>query len=241
METQPKPPLKDRPQPNARSFRNRIHAADLICKLVAVSLPAPCLVLASTGSSLPMAKFLASKLKAPFDLSLVQTFAQATDGNANAEVGYVSELGGMYMPNAYKGKSSPDVWSDTSASMGVEKLKNLRRLYTPGRAAFDPFGRSILLIDDGSSSKPALIATLRGLAENGAKKIVVASPVISCETVERLLAEKIEIVCLKMTTGQSEAADHYESFLELSPMDLIELLDSNRIYPSTFQGDGKAI
>lgn len=238
MEAQSVLTRENRPKTNVRSFRNRIHAADLLCKLVTVSLPAPCLVLASTGSSLPMAKFVASKLKAPFDLSLVQSFAQATNGNANADAGYVSELGGLYVPD---NRVQLGVSQRALASLQAEKLKNLRQLYTPGRAAFDPFGRSVLVIDDGSSYEPALIATLRGLAQNGAKKIVVASSVISCETVERLLAEKIEIVCLKMTTGQSEAADHYESFLDLSPMDLIELLDSNRIYPSTFQGDGKAI
>lgn len=208
-------------------FRNRIHATDLLRHLLPVCTDGSCLVVATSRSALPMAKYLASSLRTQFDISLVAGFGISAD--ANSYVGYVTEDGDIHLGSISDKFNLTDETIQRLAQIEIEKIRHLRRLYTPNRPSHDPTDRTLIVIDDGTADAEALIATLRSLNSRCVRKMIVASSVLSAETAQALLREGAEVVCLQMNAHDeiADPANLYENFREPNPLDVIEILNSS--------------
>ena len=103
------------------------------------------------------------------------------------------------------------------------------RLFRAGRAFPDTADRTIILVDDGLASGYTMLAAIQSVKEKNAAKVVVAVPTGSAGTVQMLLPEVDELVCLNVRTGYSFAvADAYRLWHDLTDDEVLSLLDKSR-------------
>jgi putative phosphoribosyl transferase len=190
---------------------------------------APCIegkssvILALPRGGVPVASEIASRVGAPLDVLLVR------------------KLGVPWQPElAFGAISSGDVlvFNDEVLRMldlspreideVVEReraeLARREQLYRGGRPSLPVDGRTVVLVDDGIATGSTVRAGLRALATRGASRTIVACPVAPPETVERLLREADDVICLQMPPNLGAIGLWYEDFSPVTDEEVQRLL-----------------
>ena len=112
-----------------------------------------------------------------------------------------------------------------------EEVNNARREmdrrieeYLDGRPAPDVRGRMAILVDDGLATGVTALAAIRYARSLGAAKVVVAVPVLSEEARRAVAAEADGLVYLDLPEPFRKVQDAYESFGEVVPEEIHDLL-----------------
>jgi putative phosphoribosyl transferase len=80
-------------------------------------------------------------------------------------------------------------------------------------------------VDDGLASGYTMLAAITFVKRKSPLKIIVAVPTASKKTVDSILPEVDELVCLNIRSGYPFAvADAYEDWYDLTDEDVLELL-----------------
>jgi putative phosphoribosyl transferase len=88
-------------------------------------------------------------------------------------------------------------------------------------------GQAVIVVDDGLASGYTMRAAVQFLKLRGAGQIIAAVPTGSERTVQDLLPEVDELVCLNVRGGWSFAvADAYENWYDLDEEEVLEILAS---------------
>jgi predicted phosphoribosyltransferase/alpha/beta superfamily hydrolase len=86
-------------------------------------------------------------------------------------------------------------------------------------------GRTVIVIDDGLATGATAIAALRSLRAEGAARIILAVPVASPETIERMRPEADEVVCLQEESDFYAIGQFYVDFGQVDDTEVRSLLD----------------
>jgi putative phosphoribosyl transferase len=180
-------------------------------------------ILALPRGGVPVAQEIASKLGVPLDVLLVR------------------KLGVPWQPElAFGALSSDDVvvyneevlraldLSPQEIEEVVEReraeLARRERVYRGGRPPLAVSGKTAVVVDDGIATGSTMLAALRALATRGASRTIVACPVAPPDTVERLLKEADDVICLQMPPNLSAIGFWYEDFAPVADEEVQRLL-----------------
>jgi putative phosphoribosyl transferase len=94
-----------------------------------------------------------------------------------------------------------------------------------GRAAPDLADKTVLLVDDGIATGGTARAALRAIRRRGPRRVVLAVPVASTDTLEALAPEADEIVCLSPQPELYAIGPWYENFRPVEDDDVVAILD----------------
>lgn len=105
-----------------------------------------------------------------------------------------------------------------------DELRRREHEYRRGRPPLPVAGRTVVVVDDGIATGSTIRAALQVLARRGAARTIVACPVAPPETVELLLEEADEVVCLKTPPELVAIGLWYRDFTPVEDEEVVRLL-----------------
>lgn len=107
-----------------------------------------------------------------------------------------------------------------------EKREAIRRLqvYRGSRKPIDINSKIAILVDDGVATGLTMLAAIKTVKEKGAKKIIIAIPVIAEDSLEKIIKETDEVVYLDAPESFGAIGMFYKNFGQISDDNVIELM-----------------
>ena len=114
---------------------------------------------------------------------------------------------------------TPDVIEEIAAREQRE-IDRRSRLYRGTRSLVDIHGKELIIVDDGLATGSTMMAAVRALRHQGAKRTVVAVPVGPRDTCDALRREADQVVCLSSPEPFYSVGTWYEDFTQLTDRDV---------------------
>lgn len=168
------------------------------------------LVLGVPRGGVEVARQVANRLDAPLDVVVVRKIG--APGSPEYAAGAVDVDGNVY---ANEDAGVARGWLERAAA--PEQAEAIRReaLYRAGRPPLEVAGRTVIVVDDGIATGLTATAALRWLASRGAKRTVIAAPVMAPDSARMLEADADEVVALARPYGFGAVGAYYAQFLQL--------------------------
>ncbi|MGH9646754.1 MAG: phosphoribosyltransferase [Bryobacteraceae bacterium] len=210
-------------------FRNRVEAGRLLAQaLVEYVGRLNVVVLGLPRGGVPVARIVADFLGAPLDVFLVRKLG----------VPWQPELGfGAIAETPVTGPSvrvidqglvqecgltPKDI--DAIAAREQREIDRRSRLYRGTRSMIEVRGKEVIIVDDGLATGSTMLAAVRALRHQGARRIVVAVPVGPASTCGAMRREADEVVCLSTPEPFEAVGAWYEDFTQVSDREVQEAL-----------------
>ncbi|WP_276254442.1 phosphoribosyltransferase [Halomontanus rarus] len=184
------------------------------------------LVLGIPRGALPVARPVADALGADLDVVVAQKIG--APGNPELAIGAAASDGSVWLNEALVERLGvPDSHVEREREREAERAREKAAAYRPGGRTDLPelTGERVVVVDDGVATGATAIACLRQLRENGAARVILAVPVGSPDSLERLEDEADEIVALRTPADFRAVGQYYRDFGQVSDDEAIEYLD----------------
>ena len=115
---------------------------------------------------------------------------------------------------------------DLEGIIEAEKEEILRRMkiYRPGRPALNLKNKTVILVDDGIATGMTMQATLLSARGLGAKKVIIAVPVIPQDQIRILEKFSDELVYLDAPVNFGAISVFYQEFAQVNDEQVIKLM-----------------
>ncbi len=203
-------------------FENRAQAGRLLAERLKAYSGGNTLVLAIPRGGVPVGWELAEGLGGELDVVLVHKLR--SPDNREFAVGSVAEDGHVYLSAEARTLGLSERYLKEEAAFQLEALKRRRAMYTPVRPPVDPFGRCVIVVDDGLATGFTMIAALRSLRVRRPAWVVAAVPVAPPGIVERVGTWANEVVCLETHEDFRAVGAWYADFSPVTDEEAVELL-----------------
>ncbi|WP_135827139.1 phosphoribosyltransferase [Halorussus ruber] len=205
-------------------FQNRTDAGRQLADLLDDHDVDADVVLGIPRGGLPVARPVADALDAPLDVIVASKIG--APNNPELAIGAVASDGSVWRNDDLIDRLGVDEEyvereRQSEAEAAREKLERYRGTDDPP----DLEGKLVVVVDDGLATGATTTAALRQVREAGASRVVLAVPVGSPDSVERLQSEADEVVVLETPPHFSAVGQFYESFAQVSDEEAMEYLD----------------
>lgn len=212
----------DRKQPAGR-FADRADAGHRLGAAVAALGLADPVVVGLARGGVEVAAPVAGVLGAPLDVLVVR------------------KVGHPWQPELALGalaEDGPVVWdrrglaragltpADLDAAVETERAECRRRVsaYRSGRSPVGLAGRDVVAVDDGVATGSTARAAVRALQGAGARRVVLAAPVVADDAAVGLAAEGVEVVALLRPQAFRAVSVWYADFAQTTDATVLRLL-----------------
>lgn len=195
-------------------FKDRESAGQLLAKRLKGTKAD--LVLGIPRGGVVVAEEIAKELKLPLDIVVVR------------------KIGAPWQSELALGALDPDgeiIWEgnlredlNETVKSELKELKRREDLYRNGRKKIEVQEKTIILVDDGVATGSTVSAAIKYLKRHGAK-IILAVPVASKDSLEKIKVEADEIVVLETPEYFEAVGQFYSEFLSVSDEEVISLLN----------------
>jgi putative phosphoribosyl transferase len=206
-----------------RRFADRLAAGrELAERLRPLGAENP-VVLGLARGGVPVAHEVAQALEAPLDVLVVRKIG--APGNPEYGIGAIAE-GGVRVLNQQALRQLLVSVEELEAAVARERAEVEARVkrYRGERPPVEVEGRTVIVVDDGLATGGTARAALRAVRARAPRKLVLAVPVGSPDTVDALRAEADEVVCLLQPEFMWAVGLWYEHFEPTSDSEIIRLL-----------------
>jgi len=182
-------------------------------------------VLALPRGGVPVAYEVAGRLGAPLDIFLVRKLG--VPGHEELAMGAISE-GDVEVLSVelIRELGIPDALVRQTAVRERLELDRRNTFFREGRRSIPVGGQQVILVDDGLATGSTMEAAILGLRRLNPARIVVAAPVGSRETCERLRNIADEVVCLHTPERFEAVGLWYSDFSQTSDEEVRRLLSA---------------
>jgi len=176
------------------------------------------------GGVIPAAE-IAKELKLPLDIVVPRKIGAPF--NSELALGALTQDGKVVwneeLMNSFH--LSPDD-SHLQEIIEKERAESKRRvdLYRRGRPPLVLKGKTVILVDDGIATGATMRAAIAYAKEQGAQKIIVATPVATVDTLEKIAPEVDEVVSVLLPKTFMGISAFYDTFGQTSDDEVISLL-----------------
>lgn len=203
-------------------FQDRLDAGHQLAKALAPYQGQHPLVLAIPRGAVPMARVVAEALDGELDVVLVRKIG-APDW-AEFAVAAVDESGWVYRNPQVPDSPNLRAHIAVQREVELERIRQRRAQYIPGRGPAAVQGRTVIVVDDGLATGATMIAALHGLRQQGPAKLVCAVPVAPPEVLERVRHLVDAVVCLHPAPELHAVGQFYADFGQVEDAEAIAAL-----------------
>lgn len=185
------------------------------------------IVLALPRGGVPVAYEVARALALPLDVYLVRKLG--VPGHEELAMGAIASGGTCVLDEATiasTGTSRADVADAIARERAEMKRRELR--YRGDVPEPDLHGKTVIVVDDGIATGASMRAVVEALRRREPRRIVVAVPVASSESVSALERVADAIVCIAMPEPFYAVGLYYADFRQLEDDDVTRLLTAAR-------------
>lgn len=206
-------------------FANRERAGRELAAMLAQYRNTDAIVLALPRGGVPVGYEVATALGATLDLVLVRKIG--APGQPELAVGAVADGA---EPELALNESIARVldldpgYLESEKTRALAEIERRRRVYRGARELPVLADRTVILVDDGLATGMTALAALRSLRRQRPRRLVLAVPVASPDTINLLRPEADEIVCPKITDELFAVGEAYGDFRQLSDDEVVEFL-----------------
>ena len=212
-------------------FRNREEAGRLLAQALVEYVGRPNLVvLGLPRGGAPVARIVADFLGAPMDVFLVRKLG--VPWQPELGFGAIAETPGTDPPVRVIDQGlvrecelTQKVIDDITAREQRE-IDRRSRLYRGTRSMIEVQGKEVIIVDDGLATGSTMLAAVRALRQQGAKRIVVAVPVGPPSICNAIRREADEVVCLSSPEPFEAVGAWYEDFTQVSDREVQQTVSS---------------
>jgi putative phosphoribosyl transferase len=193
-------------------FRDRRDAGrQLAARLEAYRSRDDVLILALPRGGVPVAAEVAKALGLPFDLLLVRKLG--IPGCAETAMGAIAANGVCVMnEDLIQQLDLTRTEINEVKRRETEELARRERLYRAGKPPIEVTGKTVIVIDDGIATGATMQAAILLLRRQGARRIIVATPVAPPDTARKLAREVDEMIVVAEPEEFSAVGEWYRNF-----------------------------
>jgi predicted phosphoribosyltransferase len=199
-------------------FRDRIEAGFALAEKLKKYKNDPGLVLAVPRGGVPIAYIVAKELGFPLDLVLTKKIGHPA--NKEYAIGAVSLTDSYVVPHEHVSEK----YIEAQIIHIRRRLHEMYKTFMGDKEPESIKGKTLIVIDDGIATGNTLIATINMLKKGQPGKIVIAVPVASSNSVQKLSPEVDELVCLLVPEVFFGVGAFYENFSQVSDEEVMDYL-----------------
>jgi len=208
-------------------FHDRQHAGRELAQCLVDFREKSPIVLGLPRGGVPVAYEVAQALHAPLDVWVVRKLGAPMQPELG--MGAVAEGGEVFVDaHIVREVGASEAELQEVIARKTTEVEERSRRFRRGRAGPDLADKTVLLVDDGIATGGTARAALRAIRRHKPRRVVLAVPVGSTETLEALAAEADEIVCLSPQPRLFAIALWYDDFQPVEDEDVVALLDKAR-------------
>lgn len=206
-----------------RVYSDRVEAGRLLAGALAAHAGPDTIVVGLPRGGVPVAFEVARALGAPLDVFVVRKLG--VPFQPELAMGALAS-GGIVVRNESVLAMLPDPEGSLGQARRREQAVILERerRYRGARAALDPAGKEVIVVDDGVATGATMKAAVQALRAAAAARVVVAVPVAPPDTCRELESLADEVVCLQAPRLFSAVGQWYEDFSQTEDEEVERLL-----------------
>lgn len=206
-------------------FRDRRDAGRrLAMKLAGYRGSRHILVLALPRGGVPVAYEIARSINAYLDCFVVRKIG--APGNNELAVGALASGGTRILNDKLIAELDiPRTLIDKITQIEAEELERREELYRRGREYLRIENKTVILVDDGLATGASMTAAILAIKNHRPKKLIVAVPVASHETLAEIGKTVDQTVCLQTPNPFWSVGSWYADFTQTTDQEVQFLLD----------------
>lgn len=166
---------------------------------------------------------VALKLNADFDVMLARKIG--APGNPELAIGAAAEDGLRQINDALVEELQVSAdYIDREVQSILHDLERRAILYRGKYIPADARRNTVVIVDDGIATGSTMLVSISSLRRRGARRIVVAAPVISADILRRLKHAADDVASVHVSNYFSSVGSFYENFDQVSDLEVRELL-----------------
>ncbi|MEA3249917.1 MAG: phosphoribosyltransferase family protein [Patescibacteria group bacterium] len=172
-----------------------------------------------------LGRIVADRLGLPLDIVVPRKIGAPS--NPEYAIGAITEMGDIVWNEAERSVHDPKSLEEIVEKEKVEanRRMNAYRKGLPERVMRD---RIVIIVDDGIATGFTMMAAIKTVRAAGPKRIVVAVPVASSDSVKTIENLVDELIVLETPTMFWAVGAHYSDFGEVNDDEVVELLEREK-------------
>jgi predicted phosphoribosyltransferase len=205
-------------------FKDRKEAGRLLAEKLVHYKGTDSMVLGIPAGGVPVAAEIADALGLPMDLIIVRKI-QLPD-NTEAGFGAMGPDEELVLNEKLLRQlmlNENDIKAQIKKTADIIKRRN--QIFRQGKQFPCLKDKNVIVVDDGLASGYTMLVAVRFIKKERPKKIIVAAPTGLRHTVDFILSEVDELVCLNVRSGYSFAvADAYQKWYDLTDQEVMSVV-----------------
>jgi len=207
-------------------FASRKEAGYLLAKELVKEALGRVVVLGIPRGGVIIAQKVASVLKTPFSIIIAKKLAAPS--NPELAIGAIGDSRNSLFLNKdlVRSLELDKQYINAEIRLKMAEVKRRRREFLSGKE-IDLSGKKAIIVDDGVATGATIMAAIKQARNDGAKKVIVATPVISRGALRRLQKEADQVVYLQAPRIFFSVGQFYDHFSQVADEEVKEILRYN--------------